>query len=238
VILVQIEVVAFDVFGTLVDWRTSIAAALAEAGRDAGLQADWPAVADAWRGRYKPAVTAVARGERPFEPLDVLHAQMLDEVIAEFRLQALRPEQRTALVRAWHRLAPWPDSGPGLSRLGQRYLLTPLSNGGMGLLTRLAKAAGLPFDCIVSAELARSYKPDPRVYALVPDFFSVSPGQVLMVAAHPDDLLAAARCGLRTAFVPRPREWGPGASAPPAAPDTDFVAGDLIELASLLSRGT
>jgi 2-haloacid dehalogenase len=234
VTLVRIEVVAFDVFGTLVDWRTSIAAALAAAGRDAGLDADWPAVADAWRSAYKPATAAVVRGERAFEPLDVLHAHMLEEVIAEFRLQRLRPEQRTALVRAWHRLAPWPDSGPGLAKLRDRHLLTPLSNGGMGLLTRLAKAAGLPFDCIVSAELAHSYKPDPRVYALVPDFFSVPAEQVLMVAAHPDDLTAAARFGLRTAFVPRPREWGPDASAPPAPPDTDVVAGDMIELAGLL----
>jgi 2-haloacid dehalogenase len=231
---VRVEVVAFDVFGTLVDWRTSMTAALAAAGRDAGLEAEWPAVAGAWRSRYKPATAAVVRGERPFEPLDVLHARMLEEVIAEFGLQALRPEQRTALVRAWYRLDPWPDSAPGLAKLSERYLLTPLSNGGMGLLTRLAKAAGLPFDCILSAELARSYKPDPRIYALVPDFFSVPPEQVLMVAAHPDDLIGAARCGLRTAFVPRPREWGPDATAPPAPPDPDLVAGDMIELAGLL----
>jgi 2-haloacid dehalogenase len=234
VTFVRIEVIAFDTFGTLVDWRTSIAVALAAAGRDAGLEADWAAVADAWRSRYQPATAAVVAGERPFEPLDELHAQMLDEVIAQFRLQTLRPEQRTGLVRAWHRLEPWPDSGPGLAMLSERYLLTPLSNGGMGLLTRLAKAAGLPFDCIISAELARSYKPDPRVYALVPGFFAVPPEQVLMVAAHPEDLMAAARCGLRTAFVPRPREWGPDATAPPPPPDADLVARDMIELAGLL----
>ena len=234
VTVVRIEVIAFDVFGTLVDWRSSIAAALAAAGQDAGVGADWHAVADAWRSRYRPALTAVVRGERPFEPLDALHAQMLDEVIAEFGLQALRPAQRAGLVLAWHRLAPWPDSGPGLARMRERHLLTPLSNGGMGLLTRLAKAAGLPFDCIVSAELARTYKPDPRVYALVPEFFAVPPAQVLMVAAHPDDLVAAAGCGLRTAFVPRPREWGPGAAVPAAPPGADFVAGDMAGLAALL----
>ena len=232
--VVQIEVIAFDVFGTLVDWRSSIAAALADAGRDAGVQADWPAVADAWRSRYQPALAAVIGGERPYAPLDVLHAEMLDEVIAEFSLRDLRPQQRTALVRAWHRLEPWPDSGPGLTAMARRHLLTPLSNGGMGLLTRLAKSAALPFDCIISAELAGSYKPDPAVYGLVPDFFAVPPEQVLMVAAHPGDLVAAARCGLRTAFVPRPREWGPDAVAPAAPPGADFAAADLVELAGLL----
>ncbi len=230
----DIEVIAFDVFGTLVDWRSSISAALAAAGREAGIEADWPAIADAWRSRYRPALAGIVGGERPYAPLDVLHAKMLDEVIAEHDLHALRPEQRAALVLAWHRLAPWPDSGPGLTAMRARHLLTPLSNGGMGLLTRLAQAAGLPFDCIVSAELARSYKPDPRVYALVPEFFSVPPEQVLMVAAHPDDLIAAARCGLRTAFVPRPREWGPEATAPAPPPDADLVAGDMIGLAALL----
>ncbi len=216
------------------DWRTGITAALAAAGQDAGIEADWPAVADAWRSRYTPALAAVVRGERPFAPLDVLHAEMLDEVIGEFGLHALGPGQRAALVLAWHRLPPWPDSGPGLTELARRHLLTPLSNGGMGLLTRLAKAAGLPFDCIVSAELAHSYKPDPRVYALVADFFEVPPGQVLMVAAHPGDLVAAARCGLRTAFVPRPLEWGQDAAAPAAPAGTDFTAADLVELAGLL----
>lgn len=230
-----IEVVAFDVFGTLVDWRSSIAAALAAAGQDAGIEADWPAVADAWRSRYRPALAAVLAGDRPFAPLDVLHAEMLDEVIDQFGLSGLTPRQRAGLVLAWHRLRPWPDSGPGLAQMATRHLLTPLSNGGMGLLTRLAKAAGIPFDCIVSAELARSYKPDPRVYALVPGFFAVPSEQVLMVAAHPDDLIAAAGCGMRTAFVPRPLEWGPGSAAPDAPPGTDFVAGDMIALAARIA---
>ena len=229
----RIEVIAFDVFGTLVDWRTSITAALAGQGQDAGIEADWAAVAIAWRSLYKPALASVVRGEVPFRSLDVLHAQMLDDVIERYGLQALRPEQRAELVLAWHRLAPWPDSGPGLAAMAGRHLLTTLSNGGMGLLTRLAKAAGLPFDCILSAELARTYKPDPRVYAMVPDFFSVPGEQVLMVAAHPDDLAAASGCGMRTAFVPRPLEWGPAVAAP-AAPDADFVAEDMIALARML----
>lgn len=230
----RIEVIAFDVFGTLVDWRSSISAALAGQGRDAGIEADWAAVADSWRSRYKPALASVVAGERPFAPLDVLHAEMLDEVIDEHGLHALGAGQRAALVRAWHRLEPWTDSGPGLTAMRARYLLTPLSNGGIGLLTRLAKGAGLPFDCILSAELARTYKPDPRVYALIWEFFAVAPDQVLMVAAHPDDLAAASRCGLRTAFVPRPLEWGPGRPAPAVPPDADLVAGDMIALAAML----
>jgi 2-haloacid dehalogenase len=225
------EIIAFDVFGTLVDWRSSISAALEQAGRSAGLDADWPAVADSWRSRYQPALARVISGQRPFATLDVLHAEMLDEVIAEYRLEGIG--DRAGLVRAWHRLTPWPDSVPGLTALRPRHILTPLSNGGVGLLTRLARAAGLPFDCILSAELAGTYKPDPRVYALVPAFFDVPPERVLMVACHPGDLQAARRAGLRTGYIPRPAEWGL-ATAPPPPPDTDIVADDLIALAALL----
>ena len=226
------EIIAFDVFGTLVDWRSAISAALARVGRGAGLHADWPAVADSWRSRYQPALARVISGQRPFATLDVLHAEMLEEVIAEHQLEAIAAGDRAELVRAWHRLAPWPDTVPGLAALRARHILTPLSNGGVGLLTRLAKAAGLPFDCILSAELAGTYKPDPRVYALVPAFFDVPPDRVLMVACHPGDLLAARQAGLRTGFIPRPAEWGTAAPAPP--PGTDIVADDLVALAALL----
>ncbi len=226
------EVIAFDVFGTLVDWRTSISAALAQAGRRAGVDADWTAVADSWRSRYQPALARVISGERPFQTLDVLHAEMLEEVITEHRLEAIG--DRAGLVRAWHRLTPWPDTVPGLRALRARHILTPLSNGGVGLLTRLAKAAGLPFDCILSAELAGTYKPDPRVYALVPAFFGVPTDRVLMVACHPADLQAARQAGLRTGFIPRPTEWGPAGTAPPPPADTDVTADDLVDLAALL----
>ncbi len=228
----DVEIIAFDVFGTLVDWRTAISAALARAGASAGLHADWPAVADSWRSRYQPALARVIAGQRPFETLDVLHAEMLEEVITEYQLQAIATQERAELVRGWHRLTPWPDTVAGLSALRRQHILTPLSNGGVGLLTRLAKAAGLPFDCILSAELAGTYKPDPRVYALVPGFFDVPPDRVLMVACHPGDLQAARRAGLRTAFIPRPAEWGP--AAPPPPPDADIVADDLLALAALL----
>lgn len=230
----DVQVIAFDVFGTLVDWRSSIAADLARVGDRTGLRADWPAVADAWRSRYRPALERLIRGEQPFATLDVLHRAMLDEVVTQHGLQALGGADRDELVRAWHRLDPWPDSVPGLTALRERHILTPLSNGGMGLLTRLAKAAGLPFDCILSAELARTYKPDPRVYQLVPAYFEVPPDRVLMVACHPSDLEGAARSGLRTAFIPRPLEWGPDATAPPPPPGVDFVAPDLVALSAMV----
>ena len=229
----DIEIIAFDVFGTLVDWRTSVAAALARVCGEAGVQADWAAVADAWRARYRPALDRQIRGEAPFQPLDVLHRIMLDDLAEERGLQALDDARRDELVRSWHRLDPWPDTVPGLTALRERHILTPLSNGGVGLLTRLARSAGLPFDCILSAELVRAYKPDPRTYQLVPTLFDVPPERVLMVACHPSDLEGAARAGLRTAFIPRPLEWGPATIVPPPPPCADVVAEDLIALAAL-----
>jgi 2-haloacid dehalogenase len=230
----DVDVIAFDVFGTLVDWRSSIAAELERVGGRAGLTADWPAVADAWRSRYVPTLRSVLAGQRGYQPLDELHATMLDDIAAGFGLDRLGPSDRAELVRAWHYLTPWPDTAPGLLALGERHILTPLSNGGIGLLTRLAKAAGLRFDCILSAELARSYKPDPRVYRLPGDYFGVGPDRVLMVAAHPGDLDGAKLAGLRTAYVPRPLEWGQGHPAPAAPASADLVAGDLVTLAALV----
>ena len=228
------EIIAFDVFGTLVDWRSGIAAALARVGGRAGISADWPAVADAWRSKYRPTLDRVVSGGLAFQPLDVMHRIMLDEVASEHGLQGLDEADRAELVRAWYDLPPWADTVPGLTALRERHIVTPLSNGGMGLLTRLAKAAGLPFDCILSAELAGTYKPDPRVYGLVPGYFGVPPERVLMVACHQYDLDHAAREGLRTAYVPRSREWGPDGTAPPPPPSADLVAGDLIALSALV----
>jgi 2-haloacid dehalogenase len=231
---VDVEIIAFDVFGTLVDWRTSITAALARIGERAGLRADWPAVADAWRSLYGPTLSAVLRGEEEYQPLDALHAAMLDKVAGHHGLTELSEADRDELVHAWYQLTPWPDTVPGLTALRERYLLTPLSNGGVGLLTRLARAAGMPFDCILSAELAGSYKPDPRVYLLPSGYFDVRPEQVLMVACHPGDLQGAKRAGLRTGFVPRPLEWGPDRGAPQAPADADVVADDLVALAAMI----
>ncbi|HET9894484.1 MAG TPA: haloacid dehalogenase type II [Streptosporangiaceae bacterium] len=230
----DIEIIAFDVFGTLVDWRTSIIAELARVGDRAGIRADWAAVADGWRERYQPALNRVIAGDLEFQSLDALHAITLDEVAAEHGLDGLGLADRAELVRGWHRLAPWPDSAPGLVALRERFILTSLSNGGMGLLTRLARAADLRFDCILSAELAGTYKPDPRVYQLVPRYFDVPADRVMMVACHPYDLDAARRAGLRAGYVPRPREWGPDATAPASPASADVVAADLVTLAGLL----
>src|SRR5215469_3239127 len=219
-----IDVIAFDVFGTLVDWRTSIAAELARIGERAGLDANWPAVADAWRSLYAPTLAGVRHKKRAYEPLDKLHAAMLDNVAEQYGLAGLGPDDRDELVHAWHQLAPWPDTVAGLAKLRERHIVTPLSNGGVGLLTRLARAADMRFDCILSSELVRSYKPDPSVYLLPSQYFDVRPDQVLMVACHPGDLEGARRAGLRTAYVPRPLEWGPERGAPQAPTDADIVA--------------
>ena len=161
-------------------------------GGRAGIDADWAALASAWRARYRPTLARVVAGQLPFESLDALHRMMLDELAADGGpgrpLRALSDADRDQLVRAWHRLRPWPDSVPALTKLREQHILVPLSNGGMGLLTRLARAAALPFDCILSAELAGTYKPDPRVYRLVSRYLDVPPDRVLMVACHPDDL--------------------------------------------------
>ncbi|MFI0451282.1 haloacid dehalogenase type II [Actinomadura sp. 6N118] len=231
-----IEAAVFDVFGTMTDWRSSVTGELAAAGGRAGLQADWPAVADAWRRAYRPALISVLSGETPYRPLDELHRSMLDEVLAEFGLDALGETDRDGLVRAWHRLRAWPDAPHGLELLhGSKVITATLSNGGVGLLARLTKQAGLRFDCVLSAELAGSYKPDPRVYLMAAELLQVEPRRLLMVACHPDDLAAAAKTGLRTAYVPRPLEWGPDAApaAPPA--DVDLIADDIVDLARILA---
>ena len=233
---VDVDAVVFDVFGTMTDWRSSVTTELAAAGERAGLRADWAAVADDWRRGYRPVLGRVLDGELPWQPLDTLHRTTLDEVLPRHGLGALGETERAGLVGAWHRLRAWEDAPRGLETLHASRLLTAtLSNGGVGLLTRLAKRAGLRFDCVLSAELVHSYKPDPRVYLMAAELLEVPPGRLLMTACHPDDLEAAAEAGLRTAYVPRPREWGP--DAPPVAPppDVDLVADDIAALAHALT---
>ncbi|MGX1761886.1 haloacid dehalogenase type II [Streptomyces lydicus] len=230
----DVDAAVFDVFGTLTDWRSSVTEALSDVGGRAGLYADWPTVVDTWRRRYRPALKKVLGGELSWRPLDALHRLTLDEALAEHGLDDLGEAERDALVQAWHRLRPWPDAPPGLELLHRTSVVTAtLSNGGVGLLARLTKQAGLRFDCLLSAELARSYKPDPRVYRMAADLLGVEPQRLLMVACHPDDLEAAAKAGLRTAYIPRP-EWGPAAGRvdPPAV--VDLVVDDVIDLAHAL----
>jgi 2-haloacid dehalogenase len=229
----------FDVFGTVVDWRGGIireGQALADS-RDGLSGVDWAAFADAWRGRYQPSLQRVRSGEQPWTNLDGLHRASLDELLAEFGVAAAVGEaDREHLVRAWHRLDPWPDSVAGLERLKRRYIIAPLSNGNVALLVNVAKRAGLPWDLVLSAELVHAYKPDAATYRSAPELLGLEAGEVMMVAAHLDDLAAARSHGLRTAYVRRPSEWGAGGTAPEPRPgdELDHVVDSLTELADHL----
>ena len=229
------KVLAFDVFGTVVDWRSSIIAEGERLGRMKELSVDWAAFADAWRGAYRPTLDRVLSGELPWTKLDALHQRSLQDILKRFHVMALRDEEIKDLNRVWHRLRPWPDSVAGLQRLKSQFVITTLSNGNVSLLTNMAKHAGLPWDCILSAENVRRYKPDPAVYRLVPDLFDLKPEEVLMVAAHNHDLEGAQRSGLKTAFVHRPLEHGPAKSVGlPGPGQYDVVAIDFLDLASQL----
>jgi 2-haloacid dehalogenase len=224
------EALVFDVFGTVVDWRSTIVREGEALGREKDLKVDWAAFADAWRSRYAPSMDRVRRGEIPWTKLDYLHRASLEELLIEFGVEALSAEEKDRFNRVWHRLDPWPDAVEGLARLKDRYVIAPLSNGNVALLVNLAKKARLPWDLILSSELVRHYKPDPETYLMAPDLLDLRPEQVMMVAAHPHDLRAARKNGLRTAYVPRPLEFGPGMEAEPPDPSFDLVAKDFIEL--------
>lgn len=230
----DIKALAFDVFGTVVDWRGGVIRDGEALGEREGLEVDWAAFADEWRGRYAPSMNRVRRGEISWRNLDALHRASLEELLEEFGIEDLSEEEKDHLNKAWHRLDPWPDSVPGLARLKERYTITTLSNGNVALLTNMAKRAGLPWDLILSAELVRHYKPDPETYLMPPNLLDLRPEQVMLVAAHPDDLRHAQSHGLRTAYVPRPLEWGPEGEAEEPDPSLDLVAEDLIELAGKL----
>lgn len=226
----DVRVVACDIFGTTVDWYSGVAGQVAEVlpGVDGG---DF---AQRWRDRYLPSMNRVRAGERDWAYLDTLHRESLDDLLGELDVPA-DDATRERLVLAWHRLPAWPDSASGLARLRSRYTTAALSNGGFALLTRLVKEAALPFDCILSAELARTYKPDAAVYRTAAALLDVAPEQVLMVAAHKWDLDGARAAGLRTAFVDRPREKGPDRQADRAADvECDLYADSFLDLADQL----
>jgi 2-haloacid dehalogenase len=231
----DVKALAFDVFGTVVDWRSSIIREGRELGKDKNLNVDWAAFADEWRGRYAPSMDRVRHGELPWTNLDTLHRASLEELLEEFGITGLTEGERDHLNKAWHRLDPWPDSVPGLTRLKERYIISTFSNGNVALLTNMAKRAGLPWDLILSAELVRHYKPDPVSYLMVPYLLDLYPEEVMLVAAHPSDLRHAQTHGLRAAYVVRPLEWGP--LTEPEEPDSSFnlVVDDFIELAENLS---
>lgn len=226
-----VEVLAFDVFGTVVDWHRSVMQEVQS--MNLGVDADRFALA--WRAGYMPAIRKVLSGELGWTTIDSLHRMILDELLATFDITHLTSAEKQHLNRVWHRLAPWPDSVDGLSRLRSRYTLCTLSNGNLGLLTNMAKNAGLPWDCILSAEVFRAYKPDPVTYLGVAQVFDVEPGAVMMVAAHQDDLAHARACGLRTAYIERPLEFGASQSKDISPhPDNTVHARDLVDLARQL----
>jgi 2-haloacid dehalogenase len=231
----SVKILTFDVFGTVVDWRSSVIAEGEQLGKAKNLNVDWTAFADAWRSIYRPYMDRVNAGELPWTKLDDLHRQMLEETLSKFGVNNLTENEKRNFNCVWHRLKGWPDSAPGLQRLKSRYVITTLSNGNISLLTNMAKFAGLPWDCILSAENVRRYKPDAEVYLLVPRLFDLSPEQVMMVAAHEHDLQSAQKHGLRTAFIHRPHERGPAKAAEVPPPDRyDYVAKDMLDLADQL----
>lgn len=233
--LSTVKALTFDVFGTVVDWRSGIAREGEALGRARGLAVDWTRFADAWRALYQPTMERVRGGQLPWTRLDDLHRMSLDRLLSEFGIKGLSETDIDHLNRAWHRLDPWPDVVPGLTRLRPRYVLATLSNGNVALLVNMARRAGLPWDAVLGAEVARHYKPQPQAYLVSADLLGLRPEQCMMVAAHNGDLAAASALGFRTAFVPRPHEYGPGQTTDlHANRDWDVVAADFGELAAKL----
>ncbi len=230
----DVKALFFDVFGTLVDWRTSIAREAKAVLEPLGHDADWLGFADAWRDEYQPAMEEVRAGRIPFSKLDVLHRRNLERILPRYGLTGLSEAVAANLNRAWHRLDAWPDVAPALQRLKRKFLLAPVSNGNISLMVDLARRNGLPWDAILGAEVAGDYKPKPRVYLAAADALDLAPGACMMVAAHTSDLTHAAGCGLRTAHIARPNEKGLGkGETGPSAP-VDIAVGGLIELADRL----
>jgi 2-haloacid dehalogenase len=230
-----IRALTFDVFGTVVDWRTSIAREGAAVGRRHGLTVDWTAFADAWRGLYQPMLSKVRNGEMPWTKLDDLHRMALDRLIAQFGIEGLGDEEIDELNRAWHRLDPWPDAVAGLTRLRRTFILATLSNGNVALIVNMARRAGLPWDAVLGAEVARTYKPQPEAYLTTAALLGLRPDQCMMVAAHNGDLAAARAVGFHTAFVARPTEYGPHQKTDRVAEQAwDVVARDFVDLAERL----
>ena len=227
----------FDVFGTVVDWRTGVAAAVRRFADEQGLEVDADAFADAWRSRYLPGMRRVSIGERPFVPLDVLHRENLNGVLEDLGLNPghFAPAALDELNRAWHFLPPWPDSVPGLTELKRDYIVGPLSNGNTSLLLDMAKAGGLPWDLILGADVSRAYKPTKAAYLGPAAVLGLEPGEIVLAAAHESDLAAARKAGLATAFISRPLERGPGIPGAGVATESwDLSVSSITELADLM----
>lgn len=231
----NVKALTFDVFGTVVDWYGSIIREGQLLAAKKGYDVDWAAFTLSWRAGYGPAMNKVRSGEMPWTKIDDLHRMILDELVEEYGLTGMSEPELVHFNEAWHRLSPWPDTVSGLNKLKTKYVITTLSNGNVSLLTHMAKNGGLPWDAILSAELSGHYKPDPEAYLKAADLLSLKPEQVMMVAAHPGDLRAAARTGLKTAYVIRPLERGPGRPVN-RNPDGefDYTAEDFDDLARQL----
>lgn len=231
----MVQALLFDVFGTVVDWRSSLIARFEQMGHEQGLSADWATLVDDWRGEYQPAMNKVRSGQREWTPLERLHRESLDMLLTKHGLGSLSAQLREEMVRGWHFLHPWPDSVAGLQRLKQQYIVGTLSNGGLRLLTDMARFAALPWDVILCSDLFRRYKPDPSVYLGAAQLLDTAPANIVMVAAHNYDLASARSHGFQTAFVARPAEYGPRQSGDlKAEADWEFDAVDFGELASQL----
>jgi 2-haloacid dehalogenase len=229
------KAIVFDTFGTVVDWRSSLVEDLTDYGNGRGIRADWAALVDAWRQAYQPSMQRVRTGELPWTRLDDLHRASLDRLVAEHGIAGLTEDDLRHINLGWHRLLPWPDSVAGLTRLKRKFIIGPLSNGNVSLLTNMAKFAGLPWDMVFGSDLFRHFKPDPETYLGVGKLLDLPPGQVMMAAAHNGDLAAAQKQGLLTAFFPRPTEYGPLQSRDyEAEGDWDYVASDIEDLATQL----
>jgi 2-haloacid dehalogenase len=224
----------FDVFGTLVDWRNSIARESEHILKPLGVSIDWLAFADAWRGEYQGAMDQVRDGHIPFCKLDVLHRRNLDRILPRFNISGIAEPALQYLNLAWHRLDAWPDVAPGMALLRRRHLLAPCSNGNISLMVDLARRNGIHWDAILGSEIAGDYKPKPRVYLASCAAFDLAPGECMMVAAHSKDLQHAAACGLQTAHIARPNEHGAGKGEPAPKVPVDYTASSLEHLAQQL----
>jgi len=227
--------IVFDTFGTVVNWRGSLITELTAFGRERNINADWTALVDAWRAAYHPSMDRVRKGELPWTKLDGLHRAALDKLVADHKIAGLTETDLRHINLGWHRLHAWPDSVPGLTRLKRRFIIGPLSNGNVSLLTNMAKFAGLPWDMVFGSDLCQHFKPDPETYLGTAKLLDIEPGQLMMAAAHNNDLANARKCGLMTAFFPRPGEYGPHQKRDFAADqEWDVVGTDIGDVASKL----
>ena len=233
-----IKALVFDVFGTVVDWHGSVAREVRQVAHAKGLRVNAVRFAKAWRAGYRPAMDRVRSGAAPFEKIDAIHRAILEEVLRQFKITALSEEEKAHLNLVWHRLKPWPDSPRGLKRLKSKFIVATLSNGNTGLLVDMAKSGGLPWDCVFSSDTFKHFKPDPEMYLGAADMLSLKPEEVMMVASHKQDLRAAATCGLKTAFIKRPHEYGKN-NNPDLASEAEFTfnAESFHDLADQLGCG-